>query len=112
MPGLLIKIALKYKWVFRWLGTAGFLFGLLLLVMGLGVYSGVVEGGNVTKDGIVYELASIRGLGALIFFPLFVLAFFGWIRNLPVEAKKDWLLKNLPKEEKDKLEVKFELEEK
>ena len=110
MPGLLIKIALKYKWVFRWLGTAGFLFGLLLLVMGLGVYSGVVEGGNVTKDGIVYELASIRSVGALIFFPLFVLAFFGWIRNLPVEAKKDWLLKNLPKEEKDKLEVKFELE--
>lgn len=107
MPGLLIKIALKYKWVFRWLGTAGFLFGLLLSVTGIGVYSGVTNTGNISFEG-----AEIRGLGALIFFPLFVLAFFGWIRNLPVEAKKDWLLKNLPKEEKDKLEVKFELEEK
>jgi hypothetical protein len=79
--------------------------------MGIGAYSGVVEAGNVTKNGIIYEVASIRGLGALIFFPLFVLAFFGRIRSLPEDAKKDWLLKNLPKEEREKLEVKFELEE-
>lgn len=91
--------------MFRWIGGLGFLFGLLLSITGIGVYSGVIEG-NFT-----YEIASIRGLGALIFFPLFVLAFFGWIRGLPGDAKKDWMLKNLPKEEKDKLEVKFELEE-
>ena len=100
-----ISLCLRYGWIFRWLGTAGLTFGALLLVIGVGVYSGKVDMGNTT-----YEVNSFRGLAATIIFPLFVIMVSSLVRELPSLAKRQWLWKNLSQTERNIVEAKFELE--
>ncbi len=94
------------------MGTGGLVLGGLLLVMGLSAFTGGVDLGNLTDGGVELEVQSFRGAGALILFPLFLILFFGLVRDLPSNAKKTWILKNLPEVERNKLECKFDLEDK
>jgi len=99
-----VRFIWKYRKAIRLVGLLGIIFGGTLLITGIGFWTGFID-----DEGALEGREVLRSLGALIFFPFFVLLFFINIRMLPTWARWKWLVDNMSKEERNKLRAKSEL---